>query len=450
MHNYWTVSGLQSVEEMSRNIIGTSSGKGRLITDEYSDEEDYSEQYEHDEELNYEDIQPIPFHLDEDNCEEIDFSQDGDDDYEREGYGQEEDVEAADSYDDYDDDSGDKSVRSWSFFRSSLINHRVLVFLVVICSFSALCLTWMSLAMKAEREQLLHGDTQILSLHLFSDSLHDSAMNHHIHRRIEPIEEIPEPPPLKQLITTSNLKIKEESVEEVRRQPEPPKASVAPWEGCEDHIPNPDYRKHIVRPPAGPVTLVCCNTTKGPLSIEVHPAWAPVGADFFLSMVKDNFFSSKVPLFRALKNFLVQFGLNGDPEVQKRYFEKENLKDDHNWLPEGPPGREINGVKRFQKGYMAYAGAGKNSRGTQLIMAFQDNLYLGGGSPWEVPWGQVVGDRSFETMSKIYTGYGEKPSQGKIINRGVQYTQEEFPLMDYVLGCVVVKEDIPWNYVGPQ
>ena len=29
-------------------------------------------------------------------------------------------------------------------------------------------------------------------------------------------------------------------------------------------------------------------------------------------------------------------------------------------------------------GYLAYAGAGKNSRGTQLIMSFQDNQYLAG------------------------------------------------------------------------
>lgn len=46
-------------------------------------------------------------------------------------------------------------------------------------------------------------------------------------------------------------------------------------------------------------------------------------------------------------------------------------------LPLGPSGREINGTRRFQKGYLAYAGAGKNSRGTQLILAFEDNLYLG-------------------------------------------------------------------------
>jgi hypothetical protein len=56
------------------------------------------------------------------------------------------------------------------------------------------------------------------------------------------------------------------------------------------------------------------------------------------------------------------------------------------------------GTARFQKGYLAYAGAGKNSRGTQLIMSFQDNLFLGGGSPWEVPFAQVFGASSFETL----------------------------------------------------
>lgn len=34
-------------------------------------------------------------------------------------------------------------------------------------------------------------------------------------------------------------------------------------------------------------------------------------------------------------------------------------------------------------------------------MAFQDNLYLGGGSPWEVPFAQLFGARSFETLGKI-------------------------------------------------
>ncbi len=74
------------------------------------------------------------------------------------------------------------------------------------------------------------------------------------------------------------------------------------WVGCVDTIPDRisasevsdklhrnapyDYnRRHIVQAPLGPVTLVCCNTTKGPLNIEVHPHWAPNGAKRFLDMV---------------------------------------------------------------------------------------------------------------------------------------------------------------------
>lgn len=147
-----------------------------------------------------------------------------------------------------------------------------------------------------------------------------------------------------------------------------------------------------------------------------------------------------------MKGFLVQFGLPGDPSLLKRYHELGNLPDDPNWLPKGPSGRLINGTKRFQKGYLAYAGAGKNSRGTQLIMAFEDNLYLGGGSPWEVPFGQLFGSNSFETLSKICTKYGEAPSQGKIMNRGKSYLKENFPELDYITNCIVVKDDVPWIY----
>lgn len=97
---------------------------------------------------------------------------------------------------------------------------------------------------------------------------------------------------------------------------EPPKITLKPtkidWEGCLYELPpskqpsadtatantKPDNKKnnkntagydynrrHIVAPPAGEVTLVCCNTTKGPLNIEVHPTWAPRGAERFLLMV---------------------------------------------------------------------------------------------------------------------------------------------------------------------
>lgn len=145
---------------------------------------------------------------------------------------------------------------------------------------------------------------------------------------------------------------------------------------------------------------------------------------------------------RCIKNFLCQFGIAGDPSYNKPYSGKNNnLQDDPNWLPEGPTHRKNElGVKRFGKGYLAYAGSGKNSRSNQLIVALKDNERLGGGSPWEVPWGEVVGEESFTTLDNIYTGYGEKgPSQGRLHREGSsESVQKDFPKLDYILGCDVV------------
>ena len=179
-----------------------------------------------------------------------------------------------------------------------------------------------------------------------------------------------------------------------------------------------------------------------PLSQTCSRSWAPLGAERFLKMVEMKYFSSKVALMRCVKGFLCQFGIAGIPEYNKEYNgRKHTLQDDTNWLPEGPTHRTNElGVKRFSKGFLAYAGGGKNSRSNQFIVALKDNERLGGGSPWEVPWGEVVGKESFATLDAIYTGYGEKgPSQGRLSREGSsENIQKEFPRLDYILGCTLV------------
>jgi peptidyl-prolyl cis-trans isomerase A (cyclophilin A) len=200
-------------------------------------------------------------------------------------------------------------------------------------------------------------------------------------------------------------------------------------------------KRHMVTPPAGGiVTLVCCQTTVGPWNIAIHHKWAPLGAQRFLDMVEADYFNNQnVPLMRCVHNFLCQFGLAG--EASRQF--PGSIPDDPNWVPEGPTHRENSlGVKRFSRGYMAFAGAqaANGSRGVQLIVALADNGPLGGGSPWEVPWGELVGAHSFETLSKIYTGYGEKgPDQGKLRNAGaLPKVVEEFPLLDWIQSCHVI------------
>ena len=201
--------------------------------------------------------------------------------------------------------------------------------------------------------------------------------------------------------------------------------------------------RHMVQPPSdvnGTISLVCCETTSGSLSIAVHSNWAPLGAARFLEMVDANYFSSQVPLMRCIRNFLCQFGIAGDPSLNAPPY-KTSILDDPNWLPEGPKYRtNANGIKRYSRGYMAYAGAGKNSRSQQFIMALGDNERLGGGSPWEVPWGEVVGIDSYHTMDAIYTGYGENgPKQGRLMKEGASIAiRNEFPYLDYITSCHVV------------
>lgn len=186
-------------------------------------------------------------------------------------------------------------------------------FLLLMCSLAALLLVFHRLAYRGA------------GFHMLSDSLHDTvvAANGMIHNQQQL------PPHLRHSPSTSTDSMKHESLalsqtqltkshEDSRAKSSPisPSSSL-PFEGCLDSLPYPDTRSHIVPPPAGNVTLVCCQTTAGILNFEVHPSWAPNGAARFLQMVDEGFFSTQVPLFRALKGFLVQFGLAGNVRYLK-------------------------------------------------------------------------------------------------------------------------------------
>lgn len=56
--------------------------------------------------------------------------------------------------------------------------------------------------------------------------------------------------------------------------------SIVRYSGCLHAIPESHFTgTHIVAPPEGDVTIVCCQSTKGPLNIAVHKDWAPLGAE---------------------------------------------------------------------------------------------------------------------------------------------------------------------------
>ena len=163
------------------------------------------------------------------------------------------------------------------------------------------------------------------------------------------------------------------------------------------------------------------DTSAGAFVIEVHRAWAPLGADRFYNLVKNGFFDN-ARFFRVVPNFMVQFGMNGDPAVTAAW-QGATLKDE--------PTKETN-----KKGYVTFAKTGApNSRGTQVFINFKDNGFLD--SQGFAPFGQVVS--GMDVAEKITSQYGESPNQGRITAEGNAYLTKEFPKLDYVKKATITK-----------
>lgn len=171
--------------------------------------------------------------------------------------------------------------------------------------------------------------------------------------------------------------------------------------------------------------LVKCEATVGDFEIEVHVNWSPNGAARFLDLVRTGFFTN-MPLFRAVKGFLVQFGISLDPEQNNKW--ASNIPDDP--YPEGVP---------FRKGLMAFAGYGKDSRGTQVFIGYEGAAGLGH-SPWETPFGDVV--KGMENVEAIFSGYGDDVDQGQLHSKGAAYLTEKFPMLDYIHKCYVKRRKL--------
>lgn len=163
------------------------------------------------------------------------------------------------------------------------------------------------------------------------------------------------------------------------------------------------------------------DTSAGKFVITVHRAWAPNGADRFYNLVKNGFFDD-TRFFRVVPNFMVQFGINGDPAVAK-VWQNANMKDD-------PSTGHSN-----KKGLVTFATRGKDTRTTQVFINFKDNGFLD--AQGFTPFGEVTS--GMEAVEKITDQYGEKPNQGQIQSEGNSYLKASFPKLDYVKKATIEK-----------
>jgi peptidyl-prolyl cis-trans isomerase A (cyclophilin A) len=187
-------------------------------------------------------------------------------------------------------------------------------------------------------------------------------------------------------------------------------------QGSKDKLKTPS----ALTEPAPATYKAMFDTSKGPLVIEVHRAWAPKGADRFYNLVKNGFFDD-VRFFRVVPDFMVQFGINGDPAIQKGWA-NANITDD--------PKSQSN-----KKGLVTFATRGPNTRTTQIFINLKDNGFLD--AQGFTPFGQVVS--GMEVVEKINSQYGEKPNQGSIQSEGNAYLNKEFPKLDFVKKATIEK-----------
>jgi len=161
------------------------------------------------------------------------------------------------------------------------------------------------------------------------------------------------------------------------------------------------------------------DTSKGVFVIDVRREWAPVGADRFYNLVKNGFYDDN-RFFRVISGFMVQFGINGNPQLSTPW-RNAQIKDD--------PVKQSN-----KRGFITFATAGPNSRTTQVFINFGDNARLD--SLGFAPFGQV--STGMNVVDQLYSDYGEGapngrgPNQGRIQSEGNTYLSKEFPNLDFV------------------
>ncbi len=163
------------------------------------------------------------------------------------------------------------------------------------------------------------------------------------------------------------------------------------------------------------------DTSKGEFIIEVTREWAPAGADRFYNLVKNGYFDN-CRFFRVVKNFMVQFGINGDPKLNT-VWRSARITDDK-------------GKKSNYRGYVTFAHAGANTRTTQIFINYADNQFLDNqGFP---PFGKV--SKGMNVVDSITAEYGEKPDQGRIQTEGNAYLEQTFPKLDYVKSATILPD----------
>jgi len=173
-------------------------------------------------------------------------------------------------------------------------------------------------------------------------------------------------------------------------------------------------------------TLVRFTTSQGEFDVMLRASWAPLGATRVRDAVDAGYYDG-ARFFRALRGFVVQWGISAD-SARTAEWRGRSIPDD--------TVRQSN-----RRGTLTFAAGGPNTRTVQLFVNLRDNARLD--AMGFAPVGEVV--RGMDVVDALHTGYGEGaptgkgPSQGTLSAEGEAYLAREFPLLDKVTTARVVR-----------
>lgn len=183
--------------------------------------------------------------------------------------------------------------------------------------------------------------------------------------------------------------------------------------------------------------VVAFETSRGRFDVLARTPWAPVGVDRFYYLVRHGYYDDQ-RFFRVIPNFVAQFGLSGDPAVN-RAWQLRRIADDS--------------VRHSNtRGTLAFARrAQPGTRTVQLYINLKDNPRLDALNGFGfAPIAEVVS--GIGVVDSLYSGYGEAasptrtdslhqgPSQDSIEVLGTPYLERGWPKLDYIRTARVVEE----------
>lgn len=165
-------------------------------------------------------------------------------------------------------------------------------------------------------------------------------------------------------------------------------------------------------------------TSVGDVIIEVHRAWAPLGADRFYNLVNAGYYDD-TRIYRVLGDFMAQFGLSGDPYVNQAW-KSQFIVDD--------PVTQSN-----SRGRVTFAKGGRHTRTTEIFINYKDNASLDDNG--FAPIGEVV--EGMEAVDAFHSAYGDGPPRGEgpyaamAQARGNAYLDTDFPELTRIVRATI-------------